>query len=538
MFLHSILPLLFLPFLPTTLTQGTLVSSATDSNGISLYEKLEVMERLVLDGAVGVSVNPCSFFRTGNPNSGEQTSAEWVRIVFHDAITADLAAGTGGLDASIGFESLRAENVGLHFVNDTIGIFASFVSAYTSMADLIALGLHATLMSCDPVPRLIKLKVGRIDATGPGPEGVPKPTDDLNTTLTAFEKAGFSQTEAIQSVACGHSLGAVHQMNFPDIIPASVVTSTNLDGGSNFDSTPAIFDATNINEYLNGTGNAGGPLVVGFNSTTNSDLRLFSSDNNATMLALTEAQKFQDTCYTIFEKMLDTVPSNVVLSEVIGPRTWTMGEMHADLRSDGGVVFSGSITWHSLTETPITKANYTYSTSNGGDVGVLSSAIGVSSIRHGFGTITKYSFSNMLNTTDITGISVMNGLYTTPVDLSMFILLSQTKRGGSISAGPAYVVRAAILTILLSNATTPTANLFNPTKQANTLSPTIKLLSTPMTAYNTSSDYTLFKGILSLGTAGSGPGALYFDVRLGEKISVKVAGTLVGSCSSMDINAC
>lgn len=495
------------------------------------------MERLVLDGAVGVSVNPCSFFRTGNPNSGEQTSAEWVRIVFHDAITADLVAGTGGLDASIGFESLRAENVGLHFVNDTIGIFASFVSVYTSMADLIALGLHATLMSCDPVPRLIKLKVGRIDATGPGPEGVPKPTDDLNSTLTAFAKAGFSQTEAIQSVACGHSLGAVHQVNFPDIVPASVVTSTNLDGGSNFDSTPALFDATNINEYLNGTGKAGGPLVVGFNSTTNSDLRLFSSDNNATILALTEAQKFQDTCYTIFEKMLDTVPSNVVLSEVVGPRTWTMGESHPDLSTTGDIVFSGFITWHSLTESPLLKANYTYTTSEG-DVGVLNSAIGVSSVKHGFGTITKYSFSNTLNSTDITGISVMNGLYTAPINLSMFILPSQTKRGGSISAGPAYVVRAAILTSLITNTTVPTANLFNPVKQANTLSPTISLVSTPMATYNTSGDYTLFKGILSLGTAGSAPGALYFDVRLGERISVKVAGTLIGSCSSMDINAC
>ena len=102
------------------------------------------------------------------------------------------------------------------------------------MADLIALGLHDTLVSCDPIPRLLKLRVGRIDATGPGPTGVPTPVDDLNTTLTAFSKAGFSQSEAIGSVygtnkvtseqlltisnrACGHSLGAVHRANFPDI---------------------------------------------------------------------------------------------------------------------------------------------------------------------------------------------------------------------------------------------------------------------------------------------------------------------------------
>lgn len=76
----------------------------------------------------------------------------------------------------------------------------------------------------------------------------------------------------------------------------SNLTKISLDGGSNFDSTTAVFDNTNVLEYLNGTGK-GGPLVLGFNSTTNSDLRLFESDNNATIKALTDAQKFQDTAF-------------------------------------------------------------------------------------------------------------------------------------------------------------------------------------------------------------------------------------------------
>ncbi|KAF4626000.1 hypothetical protein G7Y89_g12164 [Cudoniella acicularis] len=81
------------------------------------------MERLLLNrGNIDVDVNPCSFFRTGIPIAGEQTSAEWIRIVFHDAITANTEARAGGLDASIGFETLRPENVGLHFVSDIIGI--------------------------------------------------------------------------------------------------------------------------------------------------------------------------------------------------------------------------------------------------------------------------------------------------------------------------------------------------------------------------------------------------------------------------------
>jgi hypothetical protein len=96
-----------------------------------------------------------------------------------------------------------------------------------------------------------------------------------------------------------------------------------------------------VNEYLNGTGKAGGPLVVGFNETTNSDLRLFSSDGNATVQAMTTAQAFQDTCYTLFEKMVNTVPSSVTLSDVIDPRTWTMQESHLDLSSAGEVFFMG-----------------------------------------------------------------------------------------------------------------------------------------------------------------------------------------------------
>lgn len=61
-------------------------------------------------------------------------------------------------------------------------------------------GITDALVSCDLIPRFIKLRVGRIDATGPGPAGVPEPTTDLDTTLATFSKAGFSQSEAIAAV--------------------------------------------------------------------------------------------------------------------------------------------------------------------------------------------------------------------------------------------------------------------------------------------------------------------------------------------------
>lgn len=46
-------------------------------------------------------------------------------------MTADVAAGTGGIDASIGFETHRPENVGPAF-NDSLFVFTFFISAKAS----------------------------------------------------------------------------------------------------------------------------------------------------------------------------------------------------------------------------------------------------------------------------------------------------------------------------------------------------------------------------------------------------------------------
>jgi hypothetical protein len=60
--------------------------------------------------------------------------------------------------------------------------------------------MAASLLSCDPAQPMIKLKAGRIDATGPGPAGVPGPFDTLEFSIAAFDKAGFTKTEMIQAV--------------------------------------------------------------------------------------------------------------------------------------------------------------------------------------------------------------------------------------------------------------------------------------------------------------------------------------------------
>jgi len=109
-----------------------------DAFGITLYEKIEAMERqLLVPQKLQSLVSPCDENFGFDPNQGEQTSAEWTRIVFHDVITKNIEGpGLGlvhgifkapssstdshsGLDASIGFESDRPENVGV-FINVTL----------------------------------------------------------------------------------------------------------------------------------------------------------------------------------------------------------------------------------------------------------------------------------------------------------------------------------------------------------------------------------------------------------------------------------
>jgi hypothetical protein len=62
------------------------------------------------------------------------------------------------------------------------------------------------------------------------------------------------------------------------------------------------------------------PLVVGPNVTTRSDARIFASDGNATMRALAQSPSlFASTCASLLARMLDTVPRNVTLTEVVEP---------------------------------------------------------------------------------------------------------------------------------------------------------------------------------------------------------------------------
>ncbi|KAI4938897.1 uncharacterized protein J4E92_000178 [Alternaria infectoria] len=186
---------------------------------------------------------------------------------------------------------------------------------------------------------------GRVDATEAGKTtGVPAPETDLEETLLFFERAGFDKVDAIGLTACGHTLGSVHHGGFPEAVDDSFVTPNNTNGGSNFDTTRGVFDPNVLGEYLNGTGNKGGPLVMSYNDTMNSDKRLYESDKNATMHALfAQGTGFLATCADLMGRAINTVPASVQLSEPITVMPVKPVNVTYDFSEEGKLTLSGKI---------------------------------------------------------------------------------------------------------------------------------------------------------------------------------------------------
>ncbi|PBK65393.1 heme peroxidase [Armillaria solidipes] len=278
-----------------------------------MYQQAGYRRFGIIDG-----VNPRSF--NGGLREGRQAAAEWVRPDrFHDMITHNAADGTGGLDASIMFETERPENPGGAF-NETLDFLNNLYNIQTSMADLLAMGLSVSVRSCGGP---------RIDATNAGPEGVPEPTDDLSSIAAQFATAGFNTTEMIQMVACGHSLGGVYGVDFPDITGDN--SSTNF---VHFDSSFSSFDSA-PSPTLDGT--TENPLAVG-PDTSNSDLLVFSADGNVTMRSLSDEASFRNTCQDIH-----VVPSSVTLSDIIEPIPIMPVQLQMTFDSSGSFTFTGEI---------------------------------------------------------------------------------------------------------------------------------------------------------------------------------------------------
>jgi hypothetical protein len=136
----------------------------------------------------------------------------------------------------------------------------------------------------------------------------------------------------------------ISQGGFPTVVGPEAVSPDNLAGGIHLDSTVATFDPLVVHEYLNGTGQAGGPLVTSFNVSSRSDLRLYESDNNATMIALgNQGEGFLNTCVGLLKRMIETVPKAVTLSDVVAPMEVKPINASLDFDTHGNLIFSGYI---------------------------------------------------------------------------------------------------------------------------------------------------------------------------------------------------
>jgi hypothetical protein len=216
---------------PHSVVSTRLILLGALSNLASSYtwpdEKIDLLEGFFYEqdgnfsspvGSMASGVFPCGHFLVPFTQTGRSDSAEWLRTAYHDMATADVDQGTGGIDASIAFETTRPENIGAAF-NESLSFFADFHTPRSSMSDLIAMGAILAVEACSNGAVSIPYKVGRVDVTEAGPPGVPRPEQNLTEHILSFKKQGFTSKEMIGLVACGHTIGGVHGDNFPDIVP-------------------------------------------------------------------------------------------------------------------------------------------------------------------------------------------------------------------------------------------------------------------------------------------------------------------------------
>lgn len=242
--------------------------------------------------------------------------------------------GTNGVDGSLQFELNNGENTGPGHAT-TLKFMANYLTSQSSLADLIAAGVYASVRSCGgPV---IPLRLGRVDATEGG-SGVPQPQNSVGTFRSQFDRMGFTATEMIQLVACGHTLGSVHNPEFPQIVDPTT-------GQAAFDSSNTVYDNKVVTEYVAGT--TTNPLVVGaaIGVGRDSDGRIFKSDNNVTINAMADPAVYRSTCQAMLQKMIEVVPDGVMLTpEPVAPYAVKPVDMQLTLNADAATfLLSGNI---------------------------------------------------------------------------------------------------------------------------------------------------------------------------------------------------
>ncbi|KAJ7650874.1 heme peroxidase [Roridomyces roridus] len=259
---------------PTGIVFG-LASTVQLALGAAVFHWPDPMLDTLEDSLYVNHFSPVSAFALNcAPRDNSTIAAQWLRLAYHDMATHNATTGTGGMDASITYEYTRSQNIGVGMLESLVDLAESpnqYVGSWYGFSFVNA------VIGCGGGP-VIPFRGGRKDATEAGPATVPEPQQDLASHIASFKDQGFNETEMISLVACGHSF-----------------------------------------EYLSGTTVTENVLVVGSNVTTRSDLRIFSSDNNATMQRLASLDTFNQVCADLIGRMIDTVPKDVQLTDPIEP---------------------------------------------------------------------------------------------------------------------------------------------------------------------------------------------------------------------------
>jgi hypothetical protein len=459
---------------------------------------------------------------------------------------------TGGMDGSLQYELTSTENLGPG-LGTTLQFMGEYLSRTTTIADLLAAGVYASVRSCGGP--IVPLRTGRKDATAAGDPGVPQPQNSIGIFTNQFDRMGFSVAEMIQVTACGHTLGGVHKAEFPDIVP-----NAPANGEVTLDTTVATFDNKIVTEWLDGT--TKDPLAVGPSVAIqkHSDFKVFNADRNVTMRAMADAAAFANTCKTVLQKMIDVVPGTTTLSAApLTPYVVKPVKMQLTLQASGAsLLLTGAIRVHTTTipSASIASVSLIYKDRNGGNnCGACTVTGTLDGSGSGFddtfdffavsGTVSATSgissFTIKVNKKDGSSQTFDNNGNSYPMSDAIML---QTPQSCLTTSSGALTVTAAVRN---DRATLPVNLLVSYPATRNLVTPSLNSATVAMTKSVCAGEYTLFTTTYSIPgglssrsrldvTSGSGAGAASDSYKaasdLGATCGTLVGGTACGGASS------
>lgn len=204
------------------------------------------------------------------------------------------------------------------------------------------------------------------------------------------------------------------------------------------------------------------------------------------MQTLADDLAFRTKCFDLFERMINTVPSTVTLSDPVTPLTWKSVNVIMDISSVGQVSVSGLIRNLYTTTTPPDTVSYT-TTSAAGNSSTLTTDTTSGNGTSLFGNTTYWPF----NTTIEQGTTSLNFEDVSyPINDDIFILPAQSLVN---STAVSVDLRAAALTSLAANGSM-TGVLYVPTAVEGAINNAIQNVTVSMTEYGTAGNYTLYEG--------------------------------------------